>query len=232
MEKLMQTESMVLATEEAEQYLETSGSARILVISDSHGGSEVLEDIIQEFGPSCDALVFCGDGVCDIAACLEKRASDRRLSEAFPPVIAVVRGNGDAEQYAVPLPADENGQPVPPFRLTVPRRVLFKAAGRTVFALHGHVHSVDYGTEMLASAASAMDADMVFYGHTHVPLREEQEGTLILNPGSCVRPRGGFPPTFAVVSFPGTTERYETEFFQINKSLFGGRSFSPLSWNV
>lgn len=232
MDKLLQTENMLLASKDAENNLENKESARILVVSDSHGESELLEEIIQDFGPGCDVLVFCGDGICDIVACLERRAVNRHLCEAFPPVVAVVRGNGDAEQYAVSLTTDDNGSPVPPFQLTVPRRVLFRAAGRTILALHGHVHSVDFGTEMLASAASAMDADMVFYGHTHVPLREEIEATLIVNPGSCVRPRGGFPPSFAIVNFPGTTERYETEFFQVNKGLFGNYSFTPLAWNI
>ena len=90
MDKLLQTENMLLASKDAENNLENKESARILVVSDSHGESELLEEIIQDFGPGCDALVFCGDGICDIVACLERRAVNRHLCEAFPPVVAVL----------------------------------------------------------------------------------------------------------------------------------------------
>jgi len=100
-----------------------------------------------------------------------------------------------------------------------------KIAGRTVVVTHGHKHNVDFGTDSLQQTAEVMSADMVFYGHTHRTKREDAGATLILNPGSCARPRGGMPPTFAVVSFPGITERYDVDFFEITETLFGGIDF-------
>jgi predicted phosphodiesterase len=57
----------------------------------------------------------------------------------------------------------------------------------------------------------------------------ESDAVLMLNPGSCSRPRGGFPPSFALVSFPGNTEQYEVCFIKIEKAMFGSFSFSPLT---
>lgn len=231
MNKLIQTDNMLIACEGADLLLEEREHARLLVISDTHGEAELLESIVLEFGENSDALVFCGDGFCDIAAILEKAALDRRLRESIPPVIASVRGNGDADQYAVLIPDPETEEAAPPHNLHAPTRILFRAAGRTVLVVHGHAHGVAEGTGLLAASADTMDADLIFYGHTHIPLYEESGPTLIINPGSCARPRGGYPPTFAVVSFPGTTERFEADFFEVRRSLFGSLNFSAFSWN-
>jgi putative phosphoesterase len=180
------------------------------VLSDSHGDAPLVRAIVEEFGPSSDALVFCGDGVEDLASTF---AGPER--EALPPVIACVQGNGDAGEYAVPIGEREDGFEPEVFRFAAPRTIVFKAAGRTVFAAHGHWHGVLTGQEMISRSAEIMDADMVFFGHTHRPFADDTGAALILNPGSCARPRGGMPPTFAVVSCPGVTERFGVQFFRI-----------------
>jgi hypothetical protein len=229
MNQLIQLESTLIGSGEDVLRLETLNSANILVVSDTHGEADLLREIILEFGNSCDALVFCGDGVCDVISCIEQSYEDRVLQEALPPVIALTRGNGDGELYPVmhygpeetPLP--EQG------RVLVSKRVLFRAAGRNILAVHGNLHNVDFGTDMLASSAYSMDADIVFYGHTHRASWEENKATLILNPGSCARPRGRLPSTFTIVSYPGTTERYQVSYYGIRPMLFGKFEFYPLA---
>lgn len=209
--------------------LEKKTSGRILVISDSHGEGELVEKIIMDFGMDCDALVFCGDGTADIVACLEEASRNEKLREALPPIVACARGNGDPDSFPLDLAVveDQEGNPLPrATRFEVAPMASFRLAGRNVMVAHGHSHLVDIGTDLLHSAAETMNADLVFFGHTHRPHREEAGATLILNPGSCSRPRGGNPPTVAVVSFPGSTERYHTEFFEIKKTLFGGWDFT------
>lgn len=210
--------------------LERKASGKILVISDSHGEWELVEKVIADFGIDCDALVFCGDGTADIVACLEEASRNEKLRDALPPIVACARGNGDPDSFQLDLAVveDEEGNPLPRAnRFDVVPMVSFRLAGRNVMVAHGHRHLVDMGTDLLHSAAETMNADLVFFGHTHRPHREEAGATLILNPGSCSRPRGGNPPTVAVVSFPGSTERYHTEFFEIKKTLFGGWDFTP-----
>lgn len=221
--------SLVGAMEDLVQ-LEKKTTGKILVISDSHGEWELVEKVIADFGIDCDALVFCGDGTADIVACLEEASRNEKLRDALPPIVACARGNGDPDSFQLDLAVveDEEGNPLPRAnRFEVAPMASFRLAGRNVMVAHGHRHLVDMGTDLLHSAAETMNADLVFFGHTHRPHREEAGATLILNPGSCSRPRGGNPPTVAVVSFPGSTERYHTEFFEIKKTLFGGWDFTP-----
>lgn len=236
MNALIQQENGLVGSEEAIQALAEKQKARLLVISDSHGEYEVFQKIVESFGPDSDALVFCGDGACDILALLEEARKDDKLQSAIPPVIAFVRGNGDAPLYRIDFDPEEEARSledpsIPPIlkQLTVPDRIGFTAAGRTVFAIHGHHHNVDWGVDTLSMLAGANDADLLFYGHTHRPHREEAEGSLILNPGSCSRPRGTPFTSFASVSFPGSTERFETEYFTIDRNIFGQMTFSTFS---
>lgn len=227
MNTLIQQESALIGSEKAIAALETQNSARLLVISDSHGDLDTVRDIIMQFGAESDALIFCGDGFCDIVACLEEAAQDEKLKEALPPVIAAVRGNGDADSYSLNAGGDD-GEDIPCRKIVAPPRLEFTAAGRNILAVHGHRHGVDWGTETLLSSAHTMDADMVFFGHTHCVFREEDGGTLILNPGSCSSPRDRLPPAFAAVSFPGGSERFKVEFFGIHRGVFGSTDIRPL----
>lgn len=209
--------------------LKNKSKARLLVLSDSHGNANIFNKIVHDFGADCDVLVFCGDGICDLINCLETAAGDLHFAKNIPPVVLCVRGNGDAERYVVnaSFGQDDDVKPYVKRHLDILPVATLNVAGRTAVCVHGHRHSVDFGTDALATVAESSDADMVFFGHTHRVCREENDATLILNPGSCSRPRGGFPPTFAVVSLPGSTERYDAEFFEIKETLFGGISFAP-----
>jgi putative phosphoesterase len=224
MNKLIQLESTLIGSPQDAEALENADSARLLVLSDSHGDVELIESIVTEFGHSCDALVFCGDGADDITALF----SAPRMVDALPPVIALARGNGDGDWYTSRIQGGDDYKPVT-FHISVEKHVVFKAAGRTVFAAHGHHYSVDYGPEMISQAAAIMDADMIFYGHTHRLFMDASGAALIVNPGSCSRPRGNLPPTFAVVSFPGAAERFDVQFYEIRRTLFGSPQFEPFS---
>lgn len=226
MNTLIQQKSLLVGSEEAIEELENKKSARLLVLADSHGEYKLLEAIIKEFGPECDAIIFCGDGNEDFVACVENANYDEDLKAALPPVLATVKGNCDEESYSIQKNESENEE-TQPFQLS--ERQLLKVANRNVFFVHGHKHGVDLGIETLSLTASALDADMVFFAHTHKPFRCETEATLMLNPGSISKPRGGFNATFAFVSFPGETERYSVEFFTIVEPFFGGYKFELAS---
>ncbi len=236
MNTLVQQENGLIGSQEAIEALGDRQKARLLVVSDSHGEYEVFRKIVENFGPDSDALVFCGDGACDIIELMIEARKDEKLRAAVPPVIALVRGNGDAPLYRVDFDADEDAASledpsVPPVlkQLSVPDRISFTAAGRTIFAVHGHHHNVDWGIDTLSMIADTNDADLIFYGHTHRPYREETGGSLILNPGSCSRPRGTPFTSFASVAFPGMTDRFDTEYFTIDRNIFGMMTFTPFS---
>ena len=230
MNSLSIIESSIVSSEQDILQLKEKTKGKILVVSDSHGSVDILKKIIRDFGEDCDALVFCGDGICDLVECLEDAKEDDRFVQVIPSAIMCAKGNCDGSQYPVHFAnvlSETNPETEERQYLNVQPMVTLNVAGRNIVCVHGNRHSVDYGTDVLSSFTESMNADMIFYGHTHQAHREEIGATLILNPGSCSRPRGGLPPTFAVVSFPGGTERYDVEFFEVKETLFGGYSFAP-----
>ncbi len=70
-----------------------------------------------------------------------------------------------------------------------------------VMITHGHHYGVGFGLERLEYAAEEMGADVVLYGHTHVPvLIKESDGMVVMNPGSISLPRGEKPrPSYGVI---------------------------------
>jgi len=94
--------------------------------------------------------------------------------ETIAPVTAV-HGNTDPAGLAFTLPA----------RTSV-------RVGRTRFLI-GHI-LVD-----LLRSGIPDDVDVVVFGHTHVPLTEERDGVLYLNPGSASHGRSLHEQTVAVV---------------------------------
>lgn len=58
-------------------------------------------------------------------------------------------------------------------------------AGYRFFMTHGHLYGVKYGLLRLSLAAQEAGADVVLFGHTHVPYCSCEGGRWFLNPGSC-----------------------------------------------
>ena len=101
MNTLLQDESLLIGSREEIQKLATKDSARILVVSDSHGAYSNLLLILRQFGVASDALVFCGDGICDISKLISNAVDEAEIKAIIPPVIGIVEGNNDADLYPV-----------------------------------------------------------------------------------------------------------------------------------
>lgn len=168
--------------------------ARILIISDSHGNYSVLEKIIRQYGKSCDALAFCGDGARDIAQLLSFSKNDDSLKSSIPKVIALAQGNGDPSAYPM-----ENSN-----YLRIPEKEILTANGQKILIVHGHRQGVDYGLDLLAYEMQEDDCNAAFYGHTHISDEYFKGSYKIINPGSCSRPRGGQPAGFAIATVEKT----------------------------
>ena len=68
--------------------------------------------------------------------------------------------------------------------------------GYRFFMTHGHHYNVKSGLLSLFLAAREQQADMILFGHTHIPYCDMEDGIWILNPGSCK----GFPPaTYGII---------------------------------
>ncbi len=217
MNALIQHYSQLIGSDKDIVELAGAEKAKLLVISDSHGNNKVTESIIRGFGPDCQALIFTGDGIWDILNTIKTASVDKNLFAALPPVIGLVRGNGDYDTYTI----YSNNDNIP---IQIAETQFLTVASHKVLFTHGHRHSVDFSTDNLFKTATANNADLVFFGHTHRPYKREKNQILILNPGSCSRPRGGFPPTFAVVTVSRTNAPM-TQHYSIEGSLFTGFSY-------
>ena len=107
-------------------------SFRIGVLSDVHGDTDSLRRCMQAM-PDLNLCFFLGDVAGDAATIR------LLLAQRTPvPLLWAVRGNCD-------------------FATTLPEKLTVEAAGRKIFATHGHLYGVGYGLERLLLAADALN---------------------------------------------------------------------------
>lgn len=130
---------------------------RFLVVSDSHGNRYALRRVISE-QPAATVVFHLGDGA--------REAGD--MADASPGItIKQVCGNCDWG-----------------FSGLLPESGLEIIGGKRVFYTHGHKYGVKTGLGRLIIAARKANADIVLFGHTHIPLVEYKDGIYFINPGS------------------------------------------------
>ena len=144
---------------------------KILVFSDTHGYLERAEKVLQRIGDRMDMVFHLGDHDEDA----------RELQRAFPRLpFHVVRGNND-------------------FFLDTPSKKLVRAEGKTLLLTHGHKQRVHWNPDTIGYWAEEQGADIVLFGHTHMPLWDDRGRVALFNPGSLSLPRGGGMPTFGIL---------------------------------
>jgi putative phosphoesterase len=136
-----------------------SAPLSIGVIADTHiyphGRRRLPIEVVQLFRRFAVGLILhCGD--INMADVLAELAE-------VSPVIAVVGNNDDAY-----------------LRQILPMQVRFTVGQSTFALLHGHL-----GTTARATARQLVgEVDCVVYGHSHIPKIEQEDGTILFNPGS------------------------------------------------
>lgn len=140
---------------------------KCVIISDTHGCRDYLRRVLR-LNRDADAVIFLGDGVADL---------DSALDEC--PSVFAVRGNCDISPTlrGMPLNALE--------RITL--------GGKRIVITHGHLWGVKGGLGGLLSLARAEDADIILYGHTHIPREDFLSGIYLFNPGSLSCSLGAAP---------------------------------------
>lgn len=148
---------------------------RFLILSDTHRNIDRASRLIERFQDQIDGVWHLGDNIQDLNK-LEKLFRPKYPHLAFQ----AVPGNCDYTSFEL----QERVIPV---------------EGLKVLMCHGHHYSVRHSTELLRQRAWALGCRIALYGHTHIPLIEESESCLVLNPGSLSEPRGGSKPSFALL---------------------------------
>ena len=129
---------------------------RILVFSDTHDNIKLCRKIINNI--PCDLIIHAGDYVSDA----------QRLKQEFKEhALVYVRGNCDMFSYA----QDEE---------------IIEVGGVRIFIVHGHRHAVKFEDKYrtLARAAREAGCRVAVFGHTHISYCQDEDGLLLLNPGS------------------------------------------------
>lgn len=215
----IQGESLALGASGAIENLGRMESARILVVSDSHGQRELMRALIAKMGALCDAVAFCGDGAGDLFDCVERSLGDSALGESFPVAAFFVEGNNDSDLYPARFdPA--TGRLSSEWReIKVPARQIFRAAGKTIYMAHGHMQGArPHDFSRVEKEALKAGASVALFGHTHVC--ECSEGDVFaLNPGSVKYPRDGSAPTFAALEISRGNVR--AIFYRLSATLKG-----------
>ena len=154
-----------------------------LIFSDSHGSASNMSLALDRQIKTPDAILFLGDGARDID----------NLFVVDTPVWAV-RGNCD---WASSDYADKT------------ERLLY-FEGHTILLCHGHEWGVKGGLGALIAHAAEVGADIMLFGHTHVPtLTTIAAGEIVgknvlsrpmylFNPGSI-----GYEGSFGVLTLKG-----------------------------
>ena len=135
-----------------------SRAVRIAIVSDTHlpRGSRAIPAACVERMRRSELILHAGDF--SVAAVLEEL-------RALGPPVAAVHGNLDSADL----------------RRALPERQVAEAAGVRI----GLVHDAGPAKGRLARMRMAFpDCDAVVFGHSHIPLHEEDAGFQIFNPGS------------------------------------------------
>ncbi|MGM7702221.1 metallophosphoesterase family protein [Pseudalkalibacillus sp. Hm43] len=96
-----------------------------------------------------------------------------------------------------------------------PNEILVEEQGFRLFVTHGHLYNVKMSYMNLAYKAEEYDADLAFFGHSHVAESFEKNGTVFVNPGSIRLPRGRREKTYAICECKDRSH-IKVRFFEFN----------------
>ena len=85
------------------------------------------------------------------------------------------------------------------------RELLINAEGHKIFVTHGDFYGVKDSLSTITFRARQVKADIVLYGHSHVPDITYHENIWLINPGSLTRPRDNKVPTYCILEISGET---------------------------
>ena len=128
---------------------------QLLVVSDSHRDFFTLNEIVKKHS-NIDAILHLGDGSEEI----------QKIKELYPQyMVTAVKGNCD---LCSNLPDERE----------------LNIDGYKIFMTHGNLYNVKLGLSSICAKAQSLKANILLFGHTHIPFSDYQFGLYILNPGS------------------------------------------------
>ena len=153
---------------------------KTLIASDIHGSAYYCRLLLARLAAEgADRLLLLGDTLYhgprnDLPRDYAPKEVTAMLTALSIPVMGV-RGNCDAEIDQTVL-----GFPI------LSDSLLLLGERHTIFATHGHIYTPEDHPKLCRG-------DAFLFGHIHVPVCEERDGILCLNPGSVSIPKDNSP---------------------------------------
>lgn len=158
---------------------------RVGVISDTHGILDAAEKAIEQMG-DLDLLIHLGDHYEDSLS----------LKEQFKLEVAAVKGNCDRDADAW-------------------EEIILPLESHKLLLVHGHQYGVKMDLSRLYYRALEMDCNIALFGHSHMAVKIEHEGILLMNPGSLSLPRGGNRASYGILTLEA--EKLHSEIILLEK---------------
>lgn len=151
---------------------------KYLIFSDLHGSAKAAEFLANKFfDEQCDGMICLGDVLYHGPRNdLPEYYAPKQVIQILNPLakhILCIQGNCDAEV----------DQMVLDFKFYKSKDIILQ--GKRCHLEHGH-HLDSFSKK----------ADVILYGHTHIPMLEYAKDTLYLNPGSITIPKNNYPPSY------------------------------------
>lgn len=154
---------------------------KVLIVSDTHGRNHYLIDTVNRVSP-IDMLIHLGDF----------ESGEEYIKSILECPVEFVAGNND-------------------FFARVPKDKIIYIGKYKVLLTHGHRYGVNFSTSGLEELGNRYQADIVMFGHTHMPLIDLTGSIWIINPGSLALPRQyGHVPTYIIMDIDSRGDAHFT----------------------
>ncbi len=146
--------------------------AKFIVFSDTHWNYPgEIPEFIFELIKECDGVLCTGD-IQDISVWETLCAYTHLIG---------VHGNCDDD----------------PLRRALPPERFLNISGVNIGMLHGKKRGDSYMDELTTQFDAAQ---LILFGHSHIPINEKRNGKHFFNAGSLTYPRGGYSPSYGVIA--------------------------------
>jgi len=143
---------------------------KVLIVSDTHGRDHYLLKTLERVCP-IDLMIHLGDF----------EGGEEYIKSISPCPAELIAGNND-------------------FFNGLPKEKIIHIGKYTVMLTHGHRYGVNSNTSTIRDVALKNKADIVMFGHTHLPMIDLSGNVWVINPGSLALPRQhGRIPTFIIM---------------------------------
>lgn len=142
---------------------------KIAVLSDSHYEEFCVKNI-KKYLTDVDMILHCGDGAPDVKV----------LADEFNGKIYSVKGNCDIS-------------------CDYPLYRVIEALGVKIFMTHGHMYNVKNEYNTIFYKGKEVGADIVVFGHSHKAFISNNDGLILMNPGSVTLPYLGSKKTIGFI---------------------------------